>query len=279
MGGRKWRRASRQWRAVAGRLTAAKELVSCIWRRAPQIIWGGCQTYLEPNARTLPSPLYFLCHSLFLSLSLFLRIANGPGTGALLFLCFSLPFSPYFSCLLVSLSHSIQKEQGDQRMPALPPLMICDPLLPGNLETRGRKIWDSLGTNHRGKFLPTSFSRRTIKWRPRMPTMFKCHGCVATFSVFLYWYLRSEFKINSTFFTRLDNLSSSRILELKYFLLLRFYHLHEIGFEREVTDVRPLRWRWKFLRTLRLNIIQRYSFLRCAPSTPRSTAKSTVSIA
>ncbi|XP_036140317.1 MAP/microtubule affinity-regulating kinase 3 [Monomorium pharaonis] len=38
-------------------------------------------------------------------------------------------------------------------MPAPPPLMICDPLLPGNLETRGRKIRDSLGTKETpGKF-------------------------------------------------------------------------------------------------------------------------------
>lgn len=67
------RRASRQWWAVAGRLTAPKELVSCIWRRALQIIWGGCQTYLESNAQesptSYPSSLYLLMFPLSLSLS------------------------------------------------------------------------------------------------------------------------------------------------------------------------------------------------------------------
>lgn len=44
---RRGNRASRQRRAVAGRLTAPKKLVSCIWPRASQIIWGSCRAYLE----------------------------------------------------------------------------------------------------------------------------------------------------------------------------------------------------------------------------------------
>ncbi|KAL2719357.1 MAP/microtubule affinity-regulating kinase 3-like isoform X1 [Vespula squamosa] len=42
---------NQRWRTVARRLTAPEELVSCIWRRAPQIIWGGCQAYLKLDAQ------------------------------------------------------------------------------------------------------------------------------------------------------------------------------------------------------------------------------------
>lgn len=62
-----------------------------------------------PNVRALPlfSPLYFLCYSLFLPLSFFaLRTVLEQ---ALLFLCFSLPFSPYFSSARVTFSLNTER--------------------------------------------------------------------------------------------------------------------------------------------------------------------------
>lgn len=139
-------------RAVAGRLTAPKELVSCIWRRAPQIIWGGCQVSTLSSTREessflshcLRSPLPFF-FSLFRASQAIPEQENAP----LLFFLFSLLF--FLSLLLVDVCISFsrctererergegRREQKDQRTPAPPtPLMICDPLRqPGNLRTQ-----------------------------------------------------------------------------------------------------------------------------------------------
>lgn len=76
--------------------------------------WGGCQTYLKQEPFRPPSFLMFpLSLSLSLSLSLtFLRFAHcerPTGTGALLFLYFSLPFSPYFSSARVTFSLNTER--------------------------------------------------------------------------------------------------------------------------------------------------------------------------
>lgn len=111
---RERRRASRQWRAVAGRLTAPKELVSCIWRRAPQIIGEAVRHTLSKSPPFLFFP-YVSLVALFLSISLslaFLRFAHcerPTGTGALLFLYFSLPFSPCFSSARVTFSLNTER--------------------------------------------------------------------------------------------------------------------------------------------------------------------------
>lgn len=134
-------------RAVAGRLTAPKELVSCIWRRAPQIIWGGCQVSTLSSTREESSFLSPLCLSSSLSFARRKRYRN---KRTLLFLSSFSPFCsffPFFSSMFVSLFLAALRErergeegreQKDQRTPAPPtPLMICDPLRqPGNLRTQ-----------------------------------------------------------------------------------------------------------------------------------------------
>lgn len=175
MGG-KWRRASRQWRAVAGRLTAPKELVSCIWQRAPQIIWGGCQTYLEPNARALP-PLLFLCFlCLSLSLSLVCTLRTAPEQG-LLFLCFSLPFSPYFSSARVTFSLNTERAGRSKDAGAT----AANDMRPAAAEQLGNSRTQDLGLPRNEPLqkvppqLPSRDTSRTIKWRYR-----KYRRCLST---------------------------------------------------------------------------------------------------